>query len=543
MAEFNPDEYLAEKQQAFDPDAYLSETKGPGVIESIKRGAKDLGTIGLRGLTKAADIEGRYFAAPARAALGQAQKSYNPSDIVKSFISQIGQDQRKAPSGKELLKNAGYSIPDTALSDVAPSLYNETGEGLPLQKGGWADPTASGVAGFAAEVATDPLTYAPLGAIAKGVGKAAEAGEGLIGAAGRKALSVGFDVPEAVSQRYLANPEAVRGAAELPEVGQKLADTLGQVRQKGLGLNEATKATLSSERLPVRGMEMRGALEKLSSIPDKEAAELAQKLEAQYLERSGGVSPQANPDYLTQSEMDEVRQVLQGAGDFRKALNSKEIAKTNMLSREVSRGLKEQNPQYAAAIGDEAKNVRVKNDLAKKFGIIPEYGGETEFGLTTSDRTVPAMKDVIKDNKVERERVLKALQEQGFGNLSEDIQNSMAKSVLEGGGHPNGSRKAVMGGALGGALGHAAGIPGGGFGGAALGSAAGGALDKFGPQIGKQILDASIIAKKISGTAAERFIPLLQQAESRGPEAVATMHYLLSQTEPSFSQAITEPTH
>lgn len=65
-------------------------------------------------------------------------------------------------SSAEILARLGMEE-GKSLSDVFPNLYNKTGKGLRLQAGGWADPTLRGSAGFAMDVATDPLTYGTLG--------------------------------------------------------------------------------------------------------------------------------------------------------------------------------------------------------------------------------------------------------------------------------------------------------------------------------------------------------------------------------------------
>lgn len=54
---------------------------------------------------------------------------------------------------------AGYSM-----SDALSGAYSDSGdEWLKLKKGGWADPTMRGAAGFVGDVALDPLTYLTLG--------------------------------------------------------------------------------------------------------------------------------------------------------------------------------------------------------------------------------------------------------------------------------------------------------------------------------------------------------------------------------------------
>jgi len=62
----------------------------------------------------------------------------------------------KAPSSAEIMEKVG--VPEgKSLSDILPGMYSETGKGLALKKGGLFDPTARGAAGFAADIALDPL--------------------------------------------------------------------------------------------------------------------------------------------------------------------------------------------------------------------------------------------------------------------------------------------------------------------------------------------------------------------------------------------------
>jgi len=70
----------------------------------------------------------------------------------------------QAPTTAEVARKLG--VPEGgSLSGLIPGMYSETGEGLPLQKGGWADPTLRGTGGFVGDVALDPLTYLSLGVV------------------------------------------------------------------------------------------------------------------------------------------------------------------------------------------------------------------------------------------------------------------------------------------------------------------------------------------------------------------------------------------
>jgi hypothetical protein len=76
----------------------------------------------------------------------------------------------KALQSAEILDRAG--VPEMGkLSDIAPGLYSESGDGFALQQGGWADPSTRGALGLALDIGTDPLTYATLGASSAGKAK------------------------------------------------------------------------------------------------------------------------------------------------------------------------------------------------------------------------------------------------------------------------------------------------------------------------------------------------------------------------------------
>jgi len=100
--------------------------------------------------------------APTRAAVSAAQKGQNP---ISAFTRQFAEDPDSAPTGKEIVQKAG--VGDSALSDAFPGIYNQSGEGWRLQKGGILDPTASGAVGLGADFAVDWTNFIPPVALAK----------------------------------------------------------------------------------------------------------------------------------------------------------------------------------------------------------------------------------------------------------------------------------------------------------------------------------------------------------------------------------------
>lgn len=113
-----------------------------------------------------------YAGGLARGTLGGIATSLAGKEAPKEAVARTITGD--APTSAEYLKALG--VPEGGkLSDVLPQLFSKSGEGLPLQEGGILDITPRGVAGFALDVATDPLTYLSAGASAgskiKGAGK------------------------------------------------------------------------------------------------------------------------------------------------------------------------------------------------------------------------------------------------------------------------------------------------------------------------------------------------------------------------------------
>lgn len=132
-----------------------------------------------------------------------------------------------APSSADYLRR--MDLPDGSLSDLMPSMYGEPGDGtFKPNKGGMLDPTAKGTAGFAMDVALDPLTYASGGASA--LGKLAKAEKlaqmGKLGNAISKTAEVGSKTLSAVGDPL---KEGTKWAGEkLYKSGFKAADEVAR---------------------------------------------------------------------------------------------------------------------------------------------------------------------------------------------------------------------------------------------------------------------------------------------------------------------------
>ena len=113
----------------------------------------------------------RYVDAPVRAQIGALQEGQGFLDSIKAGGKQLGEKTLPTtPSGKEIMARAG--VPTTSLSEVAPSLFSETGEGAKLKRGGILDASPAGVFG----VLTQPSTFAIPGSVVAGTASKVGAG-------------------------------------------------------------------------------------------------------------------------------------------------------------------------------------------------------------------------------------------------------------------------------------------------------------------------------------------------------------------------------
>ena len=111
--------------------------------------------------TRAADIILR----PLYATAGAAEEVFSPKGggldavpgrVANEVLSGIGKFKGQKETFAQVMEQAGVSELGH-FSDLAPFLYNDTGEGAAFQRGGWADPTGRGALGLAGDIFLDPL--------------------------------------------------------------------------------------------------------------------------------------------------------------------------------------------------------------------------------------------------------------------------------------------------------------------------------------------------------------------------------------------------
>jgi hypothetical protein len=184
---FNPDEFLTQTQKpaqsksSFDPDSFLESTKPKmGMIESgysaLEKGVGSVAEPVLSTIAKPFQM------------LSSATEPYVQKPIREKLAERSGVNLMPGETLKDVVAQKG--LPNKPLSEYAPSLFSETGEGFKLKKGGLLDVSPAGVVGGAAEMAIDPSSYLPMagGLISKGAQKAGLIAKGAESFSATKAL-------------------------------------------------------------------------------------------------------------------------------------------------------------------------------------------------------------------------------------------------------------------------------------------------------------------------------------------------------------------
>lgn len=212
----------------------------------------------------------RYVDAPVRAQIGALQGGKSIGESYRAGGRQLGEDTLPTtPSGKEIMARAGIST--KSLSDVAPGLFSDTGEGAALKRGGILDISPAGVAGGLAQ----PSTFAiPADALLAGVskvgglgakvaGKAAEAISPLAEAvqAGAQGARKGiFKVGEVMTGGTLKAADAMKAADQLK--GTQLLVPEASLRSAGKAVGAARDAIEGSGKV----LTDPAAVEKLQNV-------------------------------------------------------------------------------------------------------------------------------------------------------------------------------------------------------------------------------------------------------------------------------------
>lgn len=202
-----------------------------------------------------------YLRAPAQGLASGLLEKGDLDEALSRAGEKIGSSESGEYSGKQqaLRKMAETGEVDKSLSEAFPGLFNETGTGLKLQKGGPLDISKSGVGGFIKDIEQDPTTLLTFmgkaGALSRGAEAASEVGS--------KASGLLKDASTAVTESGAA--KFGKGfTSEINKTFKSLTpEQLGKVVAKAV-----VKKTIG--RIPGAGM-----LKEAASIAPEVAAEAA----------------------------------------------------------------------------------------------------------------------------------------------------------------------------------------------------------------------------------------------------------------------------
>lgn len=196
---FDPDAYLkknaapaAPQPGGFNPDAYLAKhDRGSAQYNDednpVRRTLIGAGNIGLGALNAVGRAVDRFTGAPTRSAISAAQNAQTPGAIIPDAASaawgQFGADPDKAPTGEQIVKQAG-----------AP------------------DGVASKVLGFGMDMAANPLNALALGPVQNGLAAAGDLAAPLARAGVAKTSELMTGVPSEAIERLIQRPTQVMGA-------------------------------------------------------------------------------------------------------------------------------------------------------------------------------------------------------------------------------------------------------------------------------------------------------------------------------------------
>lgn len=516
------------KEEGWEPIPQVSK------LESFIRGAGQGLTLGYEDEARAAILS------------KMSGRSYEEERDEIREKNRLAQEQNPWSYG-------GGSLVGAAGTMAVPGLNIAKGAGV---IGGAAKAAAlGGAAGYGAseektlegqlkDVSTGALLSGGIQGVSSLIGKAAPA-------VGKKSLNVLTGVPEEVSERYLANPQAINAAKSLPEIAETIPQHLAKVREEIPELSQSAGKLLSSARSVDKGVSVGTVINELDSIlksssdPDKlgiiknQIDDLMQKSS----QRAGSISENALADRITEQELKSIIKKLADQADFKNPIPSSDVAAINSASGKLNEILKKTNPEYASEVKKVAERINLRNSLIKKYGLEKIPGG----GYKSTDRTVSALRDLGKINKMDRAAVADELKQITGADIQSDVMSSVTKDAFTKD-LTRGSRNVNLGAMIGNAvtprtgLGTAAGAITGGPMGAAIGAMAGATVDKYGTQIGKKALDATHYIQKLSQSPiGQKFIAPIQHAMSRGPQAVSATIFLLGQTDPEFRRLVDEP--
>lgn len=204
---------------------------GLPAVEAVRSGLKSVMTPVLSGVGAISDFADKYTMAPIRAGAYRAMQG-KPEEALSAAYQQFGEDPTKAPSGKDIMAEAGLSTKEYPTQFTLNPYTGSEGK---------FKVSPAGVAGAALETFADPVTFSGMaaGKVARAGLKGAEyalKGAGLAGEiATPKIAKLVARVPEESTRAFMQNPERITQNARkyTPEdIKDILDETVGEAKSK-----------------------------------------------------------------------------------------------------------------------------------------------------------------------------------------------------------------------------------------------------------------------------------------------------------------------
>jgi hypothetical protein len=352
-----------------------------------------------------------------------------------------------------------------------------------------------------------------------------------------KPTSVGavmLGMPKEAAEMYVKNPEAVNSAVSRPELTQKLMGSIDDLRDQVLSGSKGARDTLTAEGKTITGQQISDLAKKRiqtivnrsEGVLDDEAGANVKWLQSVADQFSGTEEVAAKPfstnrvKDLVQSLRNRVNYDM-GSG---KIVSVGEAVRGGM-ARDVDQVLKSTSPEYVKQMVGVAKDT----DLLERTS-----------NLAGSPQ---AMENLL--GRIQRQRAF--FPAQTVGELDtrmgtsylNDLKLSAAKEALsKGAAGPGGSRMVNLYGSIGEDASKLTKIP---FL-KSIGAMVGATMDKYGPKIGKDILDTTARSRAVLQNSAAiqqlgKYGPILKAAASSGPSAlVITNRHLMK--DPEYRRAL-----
>ena len=489
-------EALAAKEAAPTPEE-------PGVLDYAMRGLNYVGGLG-------------------RGTVAAAVEPLVGKDIVSPEEIMTG----KVPGSAELMERAGVPA-GWSLSTAIPAAFSETGEGLPLEKGGMFDITARGFGGLVGDIALDPSTYVlPMvkgtGMVAKGLraglnplGEAISASSKLaskVVPSKYSLMSAVSGVPKEAIETYSRNKNLidnldVQAAEELAQgASEQAKNAVMQVRRNaGLALSQAAeeagnkkidivklKKALNKIVTPPQGAlenkaakatykEMQDTISQLLKTTGKTAERLELSEEGIITKIPEMVGEVSIPDTLSASQLFELKQQIKDMGDLYGG-------KGGLLSKLASQNAPLVNKEFTANLTGVVKQIDNMIDVAtegaskearSEYAKLSTQARAADRYFSTPEKTFGTLSNLSTNAKAPARRIIKNVDQSFKTNLEQTGKvieaakyfNEPSIEALSGKGTTSTSRT-LGGAAVGSGLGSLLGGPAGAAIGAAIGSKA-----------------------------------------------------------------------